>query len=145
VNLHDDLDWIMTRERPGYRWRRKRVAGELLGASLFELPAGDKLSPYHYEDGQEEWLLVVSGEPTVRTPDGERRLAPGDVVVFPAGPEGAHQVAGPGRVLMMSTLVVPRAIVQPDSDKVLVRWGSGPDDFDVFRRTDAVDYWEGED
>ncbi len=144
MNLHDDRDWIGERERPGYRWRRKRIAGELLGASLFDLPAGEKTAPYHYEEGQEEWLLVVSGAPTLRTPEAEHVLSPGDVVCFPAGPDGAHQLTGPGRVLLASTQVVPRTAVQPDSDKVFVRWGAGPRDWLVFRRSDAVDYWEGE-
>ena len=88
--------------------------------------------------------MVVSGEPTLRTAEHERVLAPGDVVCFRAGADGAHQVGGPGRVLLASTQVVPRAVVQPDSDKVLVRWDTGADDFLVFRRRDAVDYWEGE-
>ena len=145
MNLHDDADWVMERDRPGYSWRRKRIAGDLLAASLFELGEGQKVSPYHYEEGQEEWLLVVSGEPTLRTPEGERRLTAGDVVCFPPGPDGAHRVAGPGRVLIASTLVVPRVIGQPDSDKVFVRWGAGQDEYVVFRRDDAVDYWEGED
>ena len=37
INLLDDEGWIERRwppERPGFRWRRKRVAGEQLGASL---------------------------------------------------------------------------------------------------------------
>jgi uncharacterized cupin superfamily protein len=117
----------------------------LLGAGLFDLPEGEKSSPYHYEEGQEEWLLVVSGRPTLRTPEGERVLEPGDVVCFPRGPAGAHQVTGPGRVLVASTQVVPRTAVQPDSDKIFVRWDTGTDDRLVFRRGDAVDYWEGED
>ena len=144
MNLHDDADWMMERDRPGFRWRRKRIAGELLGGSLFELAAGERIAPYHYEDGQEEWLLVASGEPTLRTQEGERVLAPGDVVCFPAGPAGAHAVTGPGRVLIVSTQVVPRTAVQPDSDKLFVRWGEGAEDFAVFRRGDAVDYWDGE-
>ncbi|MBD0337833.1 MAG: cupin domain-containing protein [Thermoleophilia bacterium] len=135
---------MMERDRPGFSWRRKRIAGELIGASLFELGDGQKIAPYHYEDGQEEWLLVVSGEPTLRTPEGERTLTAGDVACFPAGPDGAHQVGGPGRVLIASTQVVPRTGGQPDSDKLFVRWGTGPEDFAVFRRGDAVDYWEGE-
>ena len=32
------------------------------GASLYELPPGQALCPYHYEYGEEEWLLVVSGQ-----------------------------------------------------------------------------------
>ena len=52
--------------------------------------------PYHFHHGMEEWLLVVDGTPTLRTPDGERELRRGDVVCFPPGPDGAHQVRGPG-------------------------------------------------
>jgi len=144
LNLHDDRDWISESERPGWRWRRKRIGGELLGASLYDLPAGEKTFPYHYEHGHEEWLLVVSGEPTLRTPEGEQALKPGDVVCFAEGERGAHQLTGPGRVLMVSTLRVPRAAVYPDSDKIRVRWAPGDEDFLQFRRCDAVDYWEGE-
>ena len=49
------------------------------------MPPGEKLWPYHWELGCEEFLVVVSGTPTVRTPEGERELAPGDVVHFPEG------------------------------------------------------------
>lgn len=144
MNLHDDDGWERHGERDGYRWRAKRVAGDLIGASLYDVPAGEKTFPYHYELGHEEWLLVVAGEPTLRTSEGERKLAAGDVVCFAEGESGAHQVTGPGRVLMVSTLRMPRAAVYPDSDKIRVRWDVGDDDFLHFRRGDAVDYWEGE-
>jgi uncharacterized cupin superfamily protein len=146
VNLHDDRDWIAGSDRPGYRWRRKRVAGELVGASLYDLPAGEKTWPYHYEEGHEEWLLVVAGEPTLRTPEGERVLSPGDVACFPSGPTGAHQVTGPGRVLIVSNWgILPRAAVFAESDKLRIRWGTAEGDVLHFRRGDAVDYWQGED
>jgi uncharacterized cupin superfamily protein len=144
VNLHDDADWPPERERAGWRLRRKRLGGELIGASVYDLPAGQKTFPYHYEEGQEEWLLVVSGQPTLRTPEGERALAPGDVVCFPQGSAGAHQLTGPGRLLMVSNLGLPKMAVYPDSDKVRVRWGESEDAALDFRRGDAVDYWEGE-
>ena len=35
---------------------------------------------------------MLSGSPTLRGPDGERVLRAGDVVCFPVGPDGAHQV-----------------------------------------------------
>jgi uncharacterized cupin superfamily protein len=96
INLLDDEDWIERRwppERPGFNWRRKRVAGEQLGASLYELPPGESTFPYHYELGNDELLVVVSGRPTLRSPDGDRELEPGDCVLFPSGPEGAHQLS----------------------------------------------------
>jgi uncharacterized cupin superfamily protein len=47
-------------------------------------------------------MYVVSGEPVLRDPSGERRLEPGTLVVFQAGPDGAHTFHGPGRVVMFS-------------------------------------------
>ena len=145
-------DLAVQRDRAGYAWRGHRgAAGELglrwFGASVYELPAGQWTFPYHYHHGVEEWLCVVGGSPTLRDPAGERRLAPGDLVCFPSGPDGAHAVRGPGRVVMFSGVAAAGAAsisVYPDSDKLGVRpAGGGPDRRD-FRRGDAVDYWDGE-
>ena len=62
------------------------------GASLYALPPGQTICPYHYEWGEEEWLLVLEGQATLRTPEGEERIGPRDLVFFPQGPEGAHAV-----------------------------------------------------
>ena len=151
VNLLDDDDWVERRwppERAGFSWRRKRVAGEHLGASLYELPPGQSTFPYHYELGNDELLVVVKGRPTLRSPEGERELQPGDCVLFPSGPEGAHQLTNdsgePVRVLLVSNVALPRGAVQVDSDKLMVRWGTGDDERLWFRRRDATGYWDGE-
>jgi uncharacterized cupin superfamily protein len=126
--------------------------GQLLGAtrtggSLYELPPGQALCPYHYECGEEEWLLVVEGRPALRHPGGVDELSPWDVLCFPPGPDGAHQVRNdqdvPARVLMWSTVVVPTATVYPDSDKVALWTGTGDDDV-IVRRSSAVGYYDGE-
>ena len=151
-NLFDG-ELLETRDHPGFSWRRAKVGeaigGEKLGASLYELDPGERSFPYHYEYGNEEWLFVVGGRPTLRDPDGEHELHPGDVVCFREGPTGAHQVRNdtdePVRVLILSTKRQPDAAVYPDSGKMGV-W-SGNDDADpgrLFRIADAVDYWEGE-
>ena len=51
--------------------------------------------------------------------------------------------AGQARVLMFSELKYPAATVYPDSDKVAVWTGNKADDA-IFRRGDAVEYFEGE-
>jgi uncharacterized cupin superfamily protein len=138
------------RDRPGYSWQAARVGkaigGTKLGATLYELPPGEKTFPYHYEYGTEEWLICTEGRPTLRTPDGERELRPGDTVCFPEGPEGAHQVENrsdePARVLIFSTKGFPNGAVYPDSGKWGVWWSE--QEFALFRRGDAVDYWDGE-
>ncbi len=142
-----------TRDRPGFSWRRaavgREIGAEKLGASLYELEPGERSFPYHYEYGNEEWLMVVSGAPTLRDPEGEHALRPGDVVCFREGPDGAHQVRNdsdePVRVLILSTKVSPDLAIYPDSGKVGV-W-SGNQDVDpgrLFRIESQVDYWEGE-
>lgn len=139
-------------DRSGYEWRGRRgVAREAglgcFGASVFELLDGQWTFPYHYHHGVEEWLYVVAGEPTLRDPSGERVLAAGDLVCFRSGPDGAHAVRGPGRVVMFSGVAAAAAAsisVYPDSDKLGVRPpGESPDRLN-FRRGDAVDYWDGE-
>jgi uncharacterized cupin superfamily protein len=117
------------------------------GVSVYELPPGQAICPYHYECGEEEWLLVLQGEPTLRHPQGSERLAPWDVVFFESGPTGAHGVRNETedtvRVLMFSTVVTPTATVYPDSDKVGI-WTGDPDVDLVVRRESKVDYFDGE-
>jgi uncharacterized cupin superfamily protein len=157
VNLFGG-DWDQEREAGSYALRRlgvgRRLGGELLGAGLFEVPPGKTSGPYHYHWGNEELLLVLEGSPTLRTPEGERELSPGDVALFRRGPEGSHQVinrsAEPARFLMVSTMVHPDVGEYPDSGKVGVFGGAPPmigEDapLELFVPRDAaVDYFEGE-
>ena len=123
------------------------IGGSKLGGTIYELGPDQAICPYHYEYGNEEWLLVVTGRPTLRTPEGERELEPGDAVCFREGPEGAHAVRNEGeeplRVLLLSTKQQPDISVYPDSDKIGV-WSGNADDSKLFVRADAVPYFRGE-
>ena len=149
-NLHGD-DWDRAEERAG--WRSKdafvgaRIGAELIGGSLYELEPGDRLWPYHTHHANEEWLLVVRGTPTLRTPEGEQDLGEGDVVCFRRGAEGAHQVSNRStaavRVLMLSTLLNPEVLEYPDSGKTLGKDAMGNLIF-CTRLGEPVEYWDGE-
>lgn len=151
-NLDAEHEWDGENDRDGYRHRVVRIGprvggGALLGGSLYELPPGERTWPYHYEIGCEEWLVVVSGRPTLRTPEGERELAAGDVAAFPQGPDGAHQVTNrsdePCRVLLLSSKAPVAVVHFPDSGKVGL-W-TGGDGYDAMLRGEPqLDYWEGE-
>jgi uncharacterized cupin superfamily protein len=95
----------------------------------------------------EEWLLVVSGTPTLRAPEGERELARGDVVVFHEGPDGAHQLinrsAEPARVLIFSSESSLTVVHYPDSGKVGF-WARSDGQGALLPRERELDYWEGE-
>jgi uncharacterized cupin superfamily protein len=150
-NLFGEQDWDGENDREGYRHRvaavGKRLGASLLGGSLYELPPGEKTWPYHFEIGCEEWVVAISGRPTLRGPDGERELEPGDVAVFPEGPAGAHQVINrsdePCRVLFLSSKS-PLAIVHyPESGKVGL-WSQAGGYQAMLRTEPKLDYWEGE-
>jgi uncharacterized cupin superfamily protein len=118
------------------------------------VPAREPRLAYHLHHANEEMLLVAEGTPTLRTPEGERPLGRGEVVLFRRGAEGAHQVLNrsdsPARFLMISTMIAPEVCEYPDSGKVGIWAGAAagaaqPPSFHAFFRSDQqVDYWDGE-
>lgn len=150
-NLHGD-EWDRAEERPGWRskdvWVGQRIGAELLGGSMYELQPGDRLWPFHTHHANEEWAIVVRGRPTLRAHDGEHELREGDVVCFPRGKEGAHQIRNdtdvPIRVLMLSSMVKPDIVEYLDTAKIGARSVAG-ERIMLARPGPELDYWEGED
>src|SRR5215208_3928286 len=113
-------------ERPGFTYKRARLGrqagAERLGASLYEVPPGNATFPYHWHGANEELLIVLSGWPSLRTPDGWRDLSEGEVVAFHTGEEGAHQIANRSeeavRFLVVSEMRAPEMSGYPDTGKV---------------------------
>jgi uncharacterized cupin superfamily protein len=147
MNLYDVEAKRDADDPPGYETPYARVGpvigASALGLSVYDLATGQSICPYHYELGCEEWLFVLSGRPTLRDPDGEHELEPGDVVLFPEGEEGAHKVTNRGegvaRIAMLSNKDEPAVAFYPDSGKVGIFPARK-----LFRLADAVDYWDGE-
>jgi len=152
-------DWDEEQDRPPFSWKRARLGrqagGSALGASLFELSPGSSSFPLHVHHANEEMLIVLSGRPTLRTLDGERELAEGELVVGPVGRQGAHRIDNrsgePVRLLVLSTMIAPEVNEYPDSGKVGARsWPPGapqPDEaVDLLVRGDQEpsDYFDGE-
>ena len=152
VNLFEVVREEAEGEPPGYQVPSVRI-GALIGAAalgmtVYELRQGQSICPYHYEYPGEEWLIVFEGTPFVRGPEGERALAPGDVVCFPAGPAGAHKVGNVAEatalVGMLSTKQRPAVAVYPDSDKIGIWAGEDAEVALILPRSAAVDYWHDE-
>jgi uncharacterized cupin superfamily protein len=138
-------------DAPAGRRCRRREVGAALGAtltglSICELAPGEAGEPYHYELEREVWLVVASGSPTLRTPDGERRLRAGDVECFPTGPAGAHELRNDTNETVRLALASNRsgaahATVQPGSDKLHVSDGGRRR---IVRASPELDFWDGE-
>ena len=114
-----------------------RAGSQRVGLGLFELPPGRRNLPYHAHFGIEELLVVLVGRPTLRTPQGERELAQGEVVAFPAGRAGAHQLINrtpePVRYLIASSTATADLCEYPDSGKIAASGGE-------YGSADAVHY-----
>jgi uncharacterized cupin superfamily protein len=127
-----DPDWEFEGAREGDGVTRAarigaQVGGQRLGASLYELESGAMASPLHFHHGSEDMLFVLTGEPTLRTGTGdadERVLATGEIVSFPAGRAGTHQILNrsdaPARVLICSTNDLPEVAEQVETGLTVV-------------------------
>jgi uncharacterized cupin superfamily protein len=137
TNLWDDVpDWGGVGARPVVR-----APGGSLGASIWEFQPGSTQFVYHFHHGSEELLIVLRGEPTVRMHDGDHALREGDVLPFPRGPEGGHQIRNDGtktaRVLIISTNTDPDVAEYPETGKTATITGT---EQRYYRTVDAVEH-----
>jgi uncharacterized cupin superfamily protein len=118
--------------------------------SLWEVPPGETAYPYHHHLTEEELLLVLDGQPSLRTPEGWRELSEGEIVAFPRGEQGAHQLVNRTqdtvRFLAISTSGEPDIVIYPDSGKLgaFERLPQGGGLRAMYRMADTVDYHDGE-
>jgi uncharacterized cupin superfamily protein len=115
--LHGD-SWDEVDDETRVRWFGHPFETDQLGASLIEYLPRSPGGPMHMHYGVEEMFFVLAGTPTVRTPEGESALSPGDVVYFPEGTDGLHTfsnpTAEPVRMLGISTKRFPDVVAYPE-------------------------------
>jgi uncharacterized cupin superfamily protein len=147
-------DFDEPREQDGFRALRARIGrqagAERLGLSLWQVEPGQAAYPYHFHYTEEELIVVLEGQLSLRTPEGWRELARGEVLAFPRGEHGGHQLvnrgAEPARFLAFSNNGEPDVVCYPDSGKLgsFERLPQGGGLNMMFRIGDAVDYYDGE-
>jgi quercetin dioxygenase-like cupin family protein len=126
-NLFSDV-WDGESEEFGTRHQVfRRPDDARMGATLYELAPGAAGGRLHMHFGAEEMFFVLGGRPTLRTPQGEESLAPGDYVVCPEGRAGAHVFANPTdepvRLLAMSAGSFPDVVAYPEDGYAWVATG----------------------
>jgi uncharacterized cupin superfamily protein len=118
LSFLDDEPWDQVQDDRRVRWFGHPFETDMLGASAIELMPGAAGGPLHMHYGVEEMFFVLSGTPTVRTPEGEELLAPGDVLYFPEGEAGLHDFSNPSgepaRIIGVSTKRFPDVLVYPE-------------------------------
>lgn len=78
--------WMLTRQ-----WKLSQF-----GVNMVELPPGKWSTQRHWHRNNDELVVVISGELTLVTDDGEEVLRAGDCVGFKAGVENPHHLQNRG-------------------------------------------------
>ncbi len=121
-----------------------RKDGRKIGIAYEELPPGKQSVPFHYHLLEEEHLIALEGEATLRLGEERHRIKAGDYVGFPAGQRAGHCLVNDGnapfRYIVIGDHEPNDVCVYPDSNKVLVR----KLDRAIFRDGPRLDYWDGE-
>lgn len=118
--------------------------GRKIGVSYEELPPGKQSVPFHYHMVEEEHIVALEGEATLRLGEERYTLKAGDYVGFPAGQRAGHclinETDKPFRFIMIGDRSPNEVCVYPDSGKVMI------DAFDrlIVRQDESLDYFDGE-
>jgi len=130
-----NLDWGTfqsdpnSKDRHSFEFQRSTVSapfstGGKLEVYFYTIPPGKSNYPYHYHTANEEIFYITSGYGTLRTPEGEKNVSQGDVIIMPANENGAHKLINTSNVplvyLEVKTATTPEICIQPDSEKTVV-------------------------
>jgi uncharacterized cupin superfamily protein len=133
---------------PEFSWHTGDKLKEFLGAKkvsmdVRSLDPGSYSFPYHFHYNAEEIFVILSGEMTLRSPEGLTILKQGDVAFFETGAGGAHQAHNhtdvPCRYLDIMTVSDMDVCEYPDTGKVLIMSTRN-----LFHKGPAMGYLEGE-
>lgn len=131
-------------ERFGSRMRQigAHGGGSHVGVVMEELAPGKQSCPAHYHLLEEEHMLILEGQVTLRMGKQTYEVSAGDYVCFPAGQAVEHNLVNNGNVPCRFLIIGENnphdVVVYPDSKKVLVRATQ-----EIYPKA-VLDYWEGE-
>ena len=104
---------------------REGEGGQLVVA-FYTIPPGKSNFPYHYHTANEEVFYIISGSGVLETPQGDREIGAGDVVICPTGADGAHKITNSSETenlvyLDVDTNILPEIAFYPHTNKVGLR------------------------
>ena len=144
-----DLTFEKKKSRiPEFEWHMSPRLGKLVNSKYLEfyivsLDSGKFSFPYHFHRGAEELFMILSGEATLRSPEGFQKVVQGDLIFFEEGPSSAHQLYNHGDApcvyLDLRTTFGIDVCEYPDSGKINIL-----PFLEVFESSSKVDYYKGE-
>jgi uncharacterized cupin superfamily protein len=122
----------------------KQFGDYRVGVLIEELPPGKQSCPAHYHTHEEEHVLMLEGEATLRLGERTYTMKAGDYVCFPAGQPAGHCLINQGsatcRYLVIGERDPNEVCVYTDSNKVMVRALQ-----EIYDKGATKRYYDGED
>ncbi len=121
--------------------------GNACQVALYEIPPQKANYPYHYHTNSTEVFYIIRGSGMLKTPDGDKIIRAGDVIVCPPTEKAAHKIINDSETETLLYLDVDTksgtdVAFYPDSGKVgvLVEGRRGK----FYKENEDVPYYEGE-
>lgn len=134
---------------PEFAWHTspklaKAVKAKYLDFDIRSLDPGLFSFPYHFHRAAEELFFILSGEATLRSPEGFKKVTRGNLIFFEEGPSSAHQLYNHGDspcvYLDIRTTAGIDICEYPDSGKINIL-----PLLEIFASASKVGYYTGED
>lgn len=138
-------------EHEPYEYYKSEVSkpgkDNMCNVSVYRIPPHKANYPYHYHLKSEEVFYIISGSGILETPDGNKPISAGDIIICPPNENGAHRIVNSSDNEMLiyldcDTVSIPDIAYYPSSNKVGIILNNGPSEF--FERKKSADYYEGE-
>lgn len=115
--------------------------------AIYDIPPLKSNYPYHYHTANTEVFYIISGNGILKTPDGDKKIVTGDVIVCPPTKDSAHLITNISGVETLTyidfdTTNFPDIVNYPHSDKIGVIIDNQPSTF--FNNDSKVNYYDGE-
>ncbi|MBE6054215.1 MAG: cupin domain-containing protein [Clostridium sartagoforme] len=115
--------------------------------AIYEIPPKKANYPYHYHLQTEEIFYILSGTGILVTPNGDKEISSGDIIVCPPLEKGAHKIINSSETEMLvyidfDTVIHPDIAYYPNSNKVGIILSDKPNEF--YKRDAKSTYYERE-
>jgi uncharacterized cupin superfamily protein len=151
ANLNKQFD-PEGRHKHSFEFKRSDISNFSQGGKqevfFYTLPPGKANFPYHYHAASDEVYYIISGEGTLKTPEGEKIVSEGDAIIMPANENGAHMLMNTSDIplvyINVKTVNSPDIVVFPETEKFAVFSGVKKLFLKWFKMDSDVNYLSGE-
>lgn len=116
--------------------------------AIYDIPPQKSNYPYHYHTKDDEIFYIIKGIGTLETPEGNKEIKAGDIIICPPCDKGAHKLTNISSTETLSYIEFdithkPEVVIYPHTNKIGV---IGLEEDNIFFQKDTrVNYYDGED